>query len=389
MSDKLLRIKQQTVEIKSLANGRWPTILASLIPSIRDACDNFNPNKRTGCACPFHAAKSNTSFKLLKQGAEVGSAGCFTCGTWSDGFELIMFDRGCSFYDAVQLVGEQLGYYGINGEVDQKNREIANEAQKRWELKKQQQKEKDEVKRVNMLKKLGEIWSECFDLERPESLPARLYFANRGLGSVGNLNGEVVFHPALDYYYKDSNGKYVFHGKFPAIISQIRNPEGVPVRIHRTYITNDGYKLLAPDHSPKKMSPEIPFTPITGGSIQLSPAGTKVIGVGEGLETTLAARVATGMPVNCCINAQLLSSWLPAAGTEHVFIFLDKDVSGTGYKVALQLKDRLEQFKLKVYLCFPPLPIKAGEKSVDWANVYNEVGVSGFPVEAINWRNLL
>ncbi|MCK7657726.1 toprim domain-containing protein [Shewanella sp. JNE4-2] len=393
MNARLEKFKTETQEIKALANGQWPRILGNLIPAIRDACDGFTPNKRPSCGCPYHNSKSNDSFRLLKRAEEVGSAGCFTCGVWNDGFELLMHDRSISFSEAVKLVGSEVGYYDLSGQASEAAKIEADKAQARWEKKREEQAVKDKQTKVRMLKRLSDIWNECFDLEAPESEPARLYFQNRGLGNVGNLNSEVVFHPSLEYYMEtlDANGKKNFslYGRFPAIIAQIRDPNGVPVRIHRTYITLDGHKLQAPDNSPKKMSPEIPQTSISGGAIQLSPAGTKVIGIGEGLETTLAAAAATRMPVNCCINAQLLGDWLPAEGTEYVFVFADKDASKTGEMAANKLAKRLEEYGVTVFILYPPLEIEGDSKGVDWDDAYRVLGKAAFPEQAMNWQELL
>ena len=65
--DKLEKFKLQTKEIKHLATGKWTSILASLAPEIGKAADGFNGARRPAIKCPYHNAKSKTSFRFLKK----------------------------------------------------------------------------------------------------------------------------------------------------------------------------------------------------------------------------------------------------------------------------------------------------------------------------------
>lgn len=384
--DKLEKFKLQTKEIKHLATGKWTSILASLAPEIGKAADGFNGARRPAIKCPYHNAKSKTSFRFLKKGDEIGSCGCFTCGVWTDGFQFLMDTQNITFSEAVRLVGEQVGY-DFDGAFDKtKMQERIRQQEAARQQRAIEQHKRDEIERNKQLQKLCTMWEEAFSLDSPEAQPARQYFSNRGLGSVGTLRGEVVFHPSLPYYAGDD---MELVGNFGCILSQVRNPKGQPIRIHRTYITKDGKKVTHNGESAKKLTQDVPLVPLTGASVQLSPAGTKVLGVGEGLETILAAMVATKMPVQCCINAELLRSWKPAKGTEFVFIWADKDISKTGINRALELQERLNKLGIKSLICEPPMAIPDGEKGIDWADAYNEMGISAFPEEALNWYKYL
>ncbi|MBD1577844.1 hypothetical protein HC723_15710 [Vibrio sp. S11_S32] len=380
-------------DVKELAHGNWTRVLSYIEPKIEGAASGFTGIKRPAIKCPYHNAKSNTSFRFLKSGDETGACGCFTCGVWKDGFDFLMNACHMTFPEAIKQVADAVGYTD-HEEVTEEERQatlkrIAEAKRKREENEKIQQALNIKA-RDRMLLSLSKMWLEAVALDHDLAKPARSYFKNRGLGNVGTLRGEIVFHPALEYRIFDKEaGTFHLAGKYPCILSQIRNATGVPVRIHRTYITEEGQKLMLSDESPKKMTPAIPLVPITGGSIQLSPAGTKVIGIGEGLETTLAAMKVTKMPMQCCINAQLLSSWLPAKGTEVVFVWVDKDRSKTGILRAKELEERLKTYGVKVILCEPPLPIPENESGIDWADVLNSIGSDGFPEEAKNWQQYL
>ncbi|WP_318521337.1 toprim domain-containing protein [Photobacterium leiognathi] len=417
-SNRLDQIKQETQEITAMVSGRWHEILSDLYPVIADAANSHTAGKQSvkKSFCPKHGGKSGEAFRFLKGGAEYGSCVCHSCGVWKNGFSMIMDLDNCNFREAVKKVGYLCGYYtddngtvaqGIQDEVAKRQAEYI----ERKRIQEAEQKVKDERDNKRGLERLCAMWKGSVSLDHPFATPARLYFEKRGLGNIGTLNDEVRLHPALEFFVKVTKKGYkgrsmVLAGKFPCLLSQIRTPEGKPVRIHRTYLDFDGNKLDlskvqnnlvnlgltlndVDEVEAKKMTPQVPLTDITGASIQLCEAGTKIIGVGEGLETTLAASVATGMPVNCCINATMLASWLPAQGTEYVFIFKDKDVSKTGEIKADELRERLEPYGIKVFDFEPEQDIPEGEKGIDWADVFKAEGVLGFPMEARNWRSLL
>ncbi len=382
--------KLQVKEIKALVEGQWTSVLAAIVPEIGDAAKGFTGAKRPSCGCPFHASKSKTSFRFLKSGDDNGASACFTCGTWKDGFELIMHAHSCSFSDAVRKVGYELGYDFNKAKEDQiafeqrmKEQEVKRQAER--ERKAAEQYKLDVVERDKQLEALRKLWFESFSLDATEAEPARKYFKNRGLGEVGTLRGEVVFNRSVPLY--NESGEFV--GNFGCLLSQVRNPQGYPIRIHRTYITNDGRKVEVDGESAKKLTRDIPLVPLTGAAIQLSPAGTQVLGVGEGLETILAAMIGTKMPVNCCLNAQLLSSWLPAKGTEYVYIWADKDVSRTGELRANELQERLAELGIPSEILLPPLEIPVGESGVDWADAYNQLGMKAFPTHVLEWYKRL
>ena len=419
------RVKRETEEIRiMLANqGNFAEVLGQMY-SIESAVNTCGVGKASSkkSACPIHGGKSGENFRFLKNGAEFGTCVCHSCGTITNGFSLVMEADKCSYRDAVKKIGYFAGYYCDldgnvygNGNDDAAKAEAAKrqaEYEAKREARKAEQAKKDKIDNERGIKRLVQMWNGSVSLDHPYAEPARKYFVKRGLGSIGTLNDEVRLHPALEFFVLWTNPtnpketKFVLAGKYPALLAQIRTPNGRPTRIHRTYLDWDGNKLdlsKVPNEitkqgyaleditqvDPKKMTPHIPLTDISGGSIQLADAGTKVLGLGEGLETTLAASVATGMPVNCCINATMLANWLPAQGTEYVFIFQDKDVSKTGEICADTLRERLKPYGVKVFAFEPDMEIPNGESGVDWADQFNAKGVLGFPMEARNWRSLL
>ena len=67
-----------------------------------------------------------------------------------------------------------------------------------------------------------------------------------------------------------------------------RGKDGMPVAIHRTFLTIDGSGKAPVD--PEKMM----LGPCRGGAVRLGSSGDEVI-VGEGIENCLAAMQATGL----------------------------------------------------------------------------------------------
>jgi putative DNA primase/helicase len=97
--------------------------------------------------------------------------------------------------------------------------------------------------------------------------------------------------------------------------------DDVPLAIHRTFLSRDGKSKAPVD--PQKMM----LGPCRGGAVRLTPL-SEVLMVGEGIETCLAARQATGHAV----WAALSTSGLPAldlpAKVRDVIVLADGDDAG-------------------------------------------------------------
>ena len=107
----------------------------------------------------------------------------------------------------------------------------------------------------------------------------------------------------------------------------------------------------------------------TGGGIRLFAPGP-VIGVAEGMETALAVRMRTGMPVWSAASASLLARLEPPPETSLVVVWADRDRSGAGEEAAMTLRERLQRQGISVAMHLPPGPIPARAKGIDWADVW-------------------
>jgi hypothetical protein len=152
------------------------------------------------------------------------------------------------------------------------------------------------------------------------------------------------------------------------MVALVTDTDGVPVTVHRTYLTSDGRK--APVAEPKKLM-AYPSDRLVGGAIRLFPP-TPALGVAEGIETALAVHRRTGMPVWSTVSAGLLARFEPPAGTSLVVVWADRDRSGTGEAAALTLRERLLKRGISVAVHLPPGPIPAGAKGIDWADVWSD-----------------
>jgi len=183
------------------------------------------------------------------------------------------------------------------------------------------------------------------------------------------LDGDVVrFHPALGYWSGNRHDELELVGRFPAMVALVTGSDGMPVTVHRTYLTPDGCKAPVPE--PKKLM-GYPGDRLVGGAIRLFPPAP-VLGVAEGIETALAVHLRTGMPVWSAVSAGLLARFEPPADTSLVVVWADRDRSGAGAAAAMSLHERMLRRGIPVAVHLPPGPIPTGMKGVDWADVWSD-----------------
>jgi putative DNA primase/helicase len=142
-------------------------------------------------------------------------------------------------------------------------------------------------------------------------------------------------------------------GQWPGILARFTLADGRLGTLHRTFldrskpakatiITNDGEVL------PSKLN-DVTVNKLNGGAVRLMEPVNGEIGVGEGLETVLAAHMMFGVPVWYCLNRILLSDFVvpEGLGIRVVHIFADFDAvdprtrKSPGMDAALNLAKRL------------------------------------------------
>jgi hypothetical protein len=198
---------------------------------------------------------------------------------------------------------------------------------------------------------LQRVWREAQPITAGD--PVYLYLHQRGLPlPLADMPAVLRYHPHLAYRAMD--GQQTYH---PAMLARVDDTNGQGVSIHRTYLTNDGHKAAVP--TVKKLMPAVLSGATRGGAIRLYPAG-ETLGVTEGIETTLAVRLATGLPVWSTICAGGMARLLIPSEVRLVVICADHDPAGL--KAARELARRLLSEQRRVKLLIPDTP------GADWAD---------------------
>lgn len=286
------------------AKGRWRDILAAVGIEAKFLVNRHGP-------CPMCGGFDRWRFDD-KDGK--GTWFCTHCGA-GDGVKLVMAVRGCDFAEAAKLVEEHVG----TAEFRAPRREVSPAAAR------------SAVER---------LWGRGCRIT-PED-PAGRYLTRRC--------GLTTYPNALRYVAALNRAVGAEFVASPAMIARVRNEAGIPVTIHRTFLTPEGLK--SPDGDPRKlMAGGLP----AGSAIRLGPAA-EVMGVAEGTENALSCAAMFGMPVWALINAGNMEKWTPPEGVRRVVIFGDNDLSFTGQAAAFTLARRLRAMKIEAEPRFPDEP---------------------------------
>jgi hypothetical protein len=119
-----------------------------------------------------------------------------------------------------------------------------------------------------------------------------------------------------------SESKHPGGNRWPAMIALItRGTDAVPLAIHRTFLARDG-SGKAPIEPQKMM-----LGPCRGGAVQLAPV-SECLMIGEGIETSLAAMQATGMPAWAALSTSGLRTLDLPPHVREVIVLADGDPPG-------------------------------------------------------------
>ena len=355
--------------IRDAVRGRWLNVLGVLAPEITDAIER--PGRHI--PCPVHGGQDG--FRLFKDADLSGGGICNTCGAKPDGFDLLRWLKNWSFPETLTYVEEVIG--GSKPQLPQIHMPAMQPSLK-------------EVSRQRDLKLkalMQKIWRESYSLNHDDADPARRYLENRGLDSWIPTWTNLRFHPAMQY--RNDDGELLGH--YPAILAMIEN-NGKPITLHRTFITDEGYK--APVENPKMMMPIPSDRNITGAAIKLGPIG-RILSVAEGIETALAVYEATGLVTWSLVNTALMMNFAIPAGVEKLIIWadLDNDVplpkgqpKMTGLISATKLAEKACGRGIDTLIRIPKGPLPSDQKSIDWLDVLNKEGPNGFCFNIANNR---
>lgn len=335
---------------KAEAEGKWSYIFGDLLPELSEAMEKAGNH----VPCPVHGGADG--FRLFKDFHTTGGGYCNTCGPQANGFAVMAWIRGYAFKDAVREVAQWVrGDRAMPTPIARAP--IA-------------------APKPEDYTKAREAISRVWAASKPiKGTAGELYLKNRGVFPE-NIPASLRFHPGLRYLH----GKDLVNlGTFPCLLAPIKDKSGLILSIHRIFLTEHGEKAPVPDA--KKMMPKCGY--LGGSAIKLY-APREVLGVAEGIETALAVRAITQMPVWSCVSAVLMELVDIPDSVRHVVIWADLDRSLTGEKSAKVLSERLVTLGKTVEICMPKAVIPEGSKSVDWLNVLLTQGIEGFPE---HWRN--
>ena len=167
------------------------------------------------------------------------------------------------------------------------------------------QPERDDTKRSEVA---IAIWQSAMPAE---GTLVETYFASRGL--------HLPPPPTLRFH---SGLKHRSGGIWPAMVALVtRGKDNTPLAIHRTFLARDGGGKAPVD--PQKMM----LGPCRGGVVRLGVAGV-VLMVGEGIETCLAAMLATGNPTWAGLSTSGLRALDLPQDVRDVIVLADADDPG-------------------------------------------------------------
>lgn len=341
--------KIDLAELKLRCTGQWGMIFNALVAAYDEKLME-RPGRRHG-PCPCCGGEDR--FQFFKDGPETGGCNCRHCGAKPSGFDLVAEANGWDFGQTIREIDTLLGGDDLTLEVRQQRLDQRKKNQLR-ELKRNE----------NLRQRLKDVWSETIAADAPEAKPMRDYLHNRGL-TVTSFSPTIRFHPGLKSFNEEGKDE----GQWPAMVAMVVDAEGSPVTLHRTFLTHDGQK--APVDKAKKLMMYPSDRKASGGAIHLTGTG-RILNVAEGIETGYAVQAMVGGSVWVTVNASMMANLHVGEPVEAVWVWSDLDRSGDGQKAARALTERVRNEGRRATCVIPPVPIPAGEKSVDWLDIYTQ-----------------
>lgn len=267
--------------LRDRAHGRWRGILAELGLSEAFLTGRHGP-------CPWCGGHDRWRF-IDKEGS--GNWICNQCGT-GDGVALALRVTGMDFRELGPRIDTLLRTVPVVKKPARKD--VSREAMQR-------------------------LWSGAMSLI---GTPGELYFQKRGLIATAR---SLRYSPQV-WYSKEERS--------PAILAQVADVAGRCVNLYRIFIDRDGNK--AAFERPKRMMRSAITGPI---AVRLFASGP-VLGVAEGIENAIAARMLFDMPVWAAMGTVFLERFVEPEGVEELVVFADRDENFAGQKAAYTLANK-------------------------------------------------
>lgn len=318
------RQRYSLAEVKDLARGRWYEILRAL--GIEEGF--LNPRKHT--PCPVCGGKDRFRFTDYRQSGGFICNHCMPNG--GSGFDLLMLVYGYTFQDAVKAVAGILGL--DRGNAVSKVARVAPVVMPTHEH--------DEQRR----QRLNELWQGCVAWNETHLIADYLHGRGLPLPECLPITDDLRLHQRVAYWH---GGRILGH--FPAMVGLFRDVVGKPCGVHLTYLQaqRDGcvnkavlFDPQSRDKLPAKKMRSVATGSLTGSAIRLFRPENGVLGVCEGLETAMAARYMSGVPMWACGSAHGIQSLVLPDDVNELVIVADNDANGTGIQAARALQRRYQ-----------------------------------------------
>lgn len=349
--------------VKRAAYNNWDAVLAAVDPRLQPAVE-AGMTRRKHVACPVHGGKDG--FRMFNDFIMTGGGICNTCGSFSDGFDLLKWLNGWNYSQAVRAVGDALAIPPYDRRESPRRPAVALDTV----VPRPPTRSPEEVAAENEKKgrRLQETWEGAFPIEDPRSEPAWRYLQKRGLTRMKGPLMDLRMHPGLPYWENRVN-----LGEFPTLLALLRQPNGEPCTIQRIYLTPEGDK--APVEAVKKVMPYRSTSTFNGSAVRLDHEVGSVLLAAEGVETGLGVRAMMGLPTWATTVAGLLENLLIPESVKLVVVFGDKDPPKgrqsirRGEVAGEQLVERLRSQGKAAALYLPPFALGDQQKGVDWLDV--------------------
>ncbi|MCZ4310978.1 hypothetical protein AB6D66_00250 [Vibrio pomeroyi] len=366
-------------KVRALADGKWDSVFGAF-PQLNTAI--AKAPRQVPCPVSAGAKKTSTQFRFFKDWVQTGGAYHNKDGAMPDGIEVVSWIEGCSKSEAMDRIIEILG-----GDITQ-----VTDEQIRWKQEQMQKTREEYCTPEEKMQRMNRVCAVAKTSTAAADAPElHAYLRSRGLkGDFSKLPKSIRYHQRLRYptsFRQEGDNRNPWYS---AMLGTFKDKDGNNCSLHRTFLSN-GQK--APEDKIKLlMSP--PWD-IRGGYIAMDNPivfdaddgeDLAIIGYCEGMETALAIREATGIPMRPHYSSSLLklASGICVQGiAKHrtlITLWGDKDVSMDGQNTVHELAERLRKEGYLVEVYIPDLDIPEGKKSVDWLDVYVEEGDTGFPI---------
>jgi len=269
-----------------------------------------------------------------------------------DGKPLVYCHAGCSQKEVIDAL-RQCGLWSTN------NNNLHRTSPKVRTPPKQRQKKGNSAYAL-------EIWNSASPAEGSKAAD---YLTSRGI--------TIPIPPSIRFL--SSHKHQPSGGEFPCMVAQITEGiNGSPSGVHRTFLAQDGEGKAPVD--PAKMM----LGPAQGGVVRLGePRDDEVLMVGEGLETTLSAMQATGLPAWAALSTSGMKTLELPAGNFRVIILADGDEMGENAARATA-KRWVEKANRKVSIARPPFGKDFNDVLRDYmSNSDGDKATSNHPISEI------